>query len=62
MGDCIGDYIYIDDSRAVVEPSQSRNKGVSLTPFRCTHDWQLVLENPSIRELIKAILMQVVAG
>jgi len=50
------------DSRAVVESLQSRNKGVSLTPFRCTHGWQLVLENPSIRELIKAILMQVFAG
>ena len=55
------------DSRAVVESLQieslqSRDKGVSLTPFRCTYGWQLVLENPSIRELIKAILTQVFAG
>ena len=50
------------DIRAVIESLQSRNKGVSSTPFGYTHGWQLVLENPSIRELIKAILTQVFAG
>jgi len=50
------------DSRAVVEPLQSRNKGVSSTPFGCIHGWQLVLENLLIKELIKAILIQVFTG
>ena len=45
--------------RAVAEPLQSHIKRVSMTPFRCIHGWQLVLKNPSIRELIKAILTQV---
>ena len=50
------------DGRAVVEPLQSRIKGDFSTPFGCTYGWQLVLENPLIRELIKAILMQVFTG
>jgi len=50
------------NSRAAVEPLQSLNKGVSLMPFRCTYSRQLVLENPLIKELIKAILMQVLTG
>ena len=39
-----------------------RNRGVSSTPFRCTYGWRLVLENPSIKELIKAILTRVFTG
>ena len=39
-----------------------RSRGVSSTPFGCTYSWQLVLKNPSIRELIKAILTQVFIG
>ena len=39
-----------------------QNRGVSLTPFRYTHGWQSILENPLIRELIKAILTQVFIG
>ncbi len=61
MDNCMGDYIWAI-SKSVVEPLQSCNKGVSLMLFGCTYGWQLVLENPLIKELIKAILMQVFAG
>ena len=39
-----------------------QSRGVSLMPFGYTYGWQLVLENPLIKKLIKAILMQVLTG